>query len=276
MKVLITGGAGSLGKVLISHLLPHGSVVVYDWDENAVAWLKRFGPQTDKLKLVLGDVNDSQKLDYALEGVDVLIHGAAAKHLDFCETDPLFGLKTNIDGTMNTVTAALRNNVSKYVFVSSDKAVYPVSIYGKCKSLCESLVLRSRHYRNGKRTIFCVVRPPNYMGSECSVMPIWEEQMRRGEPLTVTDPKMERYFMSFPHMAQFIYQCVLAMEGGETFVPVRVTKHNIMELARRVSGGNVDIKVIGVREGERLSARLMTEEEEVKAKLEDLYWVIKS
>jgi len=272
LKFLVTGGAGSLGKVLIEHLLPHGEVVVYDYNENEVAWINRFGPQKAKLTLVLGDVNDSQKLDYAMEGVDVVIHCAYAKHVDFCETDPLFGLKTNIDGTMNTVTSALRSNVEKFVFVSSDKAVRPVSIYGKCKSLCESLVLRSYHYRNGKRTMFAVVRPPNYAGSECSVLRIWQEQKRRCEPLTVTDLNMERYFMSFPDMAQFIYQCILDMEGGEIYVPTHTQKHSIIELARGISD---NIQVTGVREGERLSAELMTAEEKEKAERKRLYWVIK-
>lgn len=274
MKYLITGGAGSLGKVLTEKLLSYGSeVVVYDWDENAVAWLKRFGPQTGNLKLVLGDVNDSQKLDYALEGVDVVVHAAYAKHVDLCESDPLFGLKVNIEGTMNVVASALRNDVAKFVFVSSDKAVYPVSVYGKCKSLCESLVLRSSHYRNGGKTLFSVVRPPNYAGSACSVMQIWEEQKRRGEPLTVTHRDMERYFMTFEDMVEFIFACILDMEGGEIFVPVKVEKKRIMDLAHSLSS---DIKVIGVREGERLNAHLMTQEEEKKAERADLYWVIKS
>jgi len=270
MKVLITGGAGSLGKVLTEYLLLEHEVVVYDWDENAVAWMSKFGPAD--AQLVLGDVCDGQKLDYALDGVDVVVHCAYAKHVDFCETDPLFGLKTNILGTMNVVEAALRNDVEKFVFVSSDKAVYPVSIYGKCKSLCESLVLRSYHYRNGKRTRFCVVRPPNYAGSACSVLQIWEEQKRRGQPLTVTHPDMERWFMSFEDMAEFITACIKDMRGGELFIPVKARKRSIMAMAREVSD---DIKVIGVREGERLTASLMTVEEAEKAEAKGLYWRVK-
>lgn len=273
MKYLVTGGAGSLGKVLVEKLLPLGEVTVYDWDENSVAWFSKFGPQSSNLRLVLGDVNDSQKLDYAMEGVDVVVHCAYAKHVDFCETDPLFGLKTNIQGTMNVIASALRKNVGKFIFVSSDKAVHPVSIYGKCKSLCESLVLRSYHYRNHGCTVFCVVRPPNYEGSDASVMQIWQEQHRRGEPLTVTDPEMERYFMNFSDMAEFILKCVSDMEGGETFIPTKVEKRKIIDMAKALSS---NIKIIGVREGERLNAVLMTSEEMEKAERKGLYWVIQS
>ena len=182
-------------------------------------------------------------------------------------------MKTNINGTMSVVTSALRNNVSKFLFISSDKAVYPVSIYGKCKSLCESLVLRSYHYRNCKRTKFAVARPPNYAGSACSVLQIWEEQKRRGAALTVTHAEMERYFMSFEDMAEFIYQCIVDMKGGELYVPIKAKKHSILEMAHSVSE---DIKVTGVREGERLSATLLTMEEAEKAETRRLYWVVKS
>lgn len=273
MKYLITGGAGSLGKELLKPLLYLGEVTVYDNDENSVAWLNRFGPKSEGLKLVLGDVNDSRKLDYAMEGVDVCVHGAYAKHVDFCETDPLFGLKTNIEGTMNTVTSALRNDVEKFVFVSSDKAVYPISIYGKSKSLCESIVLRSYHYANDKRTVFSVVRPPNYIGSVCSVLEIWKEEKRRGNPLSVTSPDMERYFMSFKDMVDFIIDCIYDMQGGEIFVPTKVKFHRILDLAKDVSD---KISFVGVREGERLTAFLMTEEEKKRAEKKELYWVLRS
>lgn len=272
---LVTGGAGSLGRRLVKELLKpqHSASVirVFDNNENAVARMKRKLTDT-RLRWFLGDIRDRDRLVRAMEGVDVCIHLAAQKHVDLGEYNPFFSLQVNVLGTQNCIEAALQANIHKFIFMSSDKAVESCSTYGRCKALSESLTIHANKYKGDfKRTIFSVCRPPNYFGSDGSVIEVWKQQKKEGLPLSVTDKQMFRYFITFDEMVLFLTRCVDYMKGGEIFIPKNCVLHNIYDLARTYSE---DIKIVGVRHGERLVELLWTQEEKSRLIEEATFWLI--
>lgn len=274
--VLISGGAGSLGRRLVKELIkPKYNVKVVrvlDINENNLAKLQ-LELKDDKIRLFIGDIRDKERMKRAMENVDIYLHCAALKRVEMCEYNPFESIMTNVVGTQNCIDIALNVNISHFIFISSDKAVYPSNVYGKCKSLAESLVLDAENYKGDKKTKFSVCRPPNYLHSDGSVFDVWNYQKTHGIPLTVTDERMERFFMSFSEIVDFIIKCLNLMEGGEIFVPIGARKTKIIDLAKQISD---NIKIIGVRKGERLTEFLYTEEEIARAERKNGIWVIRS
>jgi len=272
---LITGGVGSLGRRLIEELLKpqYGTtrVAVFDNHENGMASL-RVKLQDKRIRWFLGDIRDKDRLFRAMENVDVCIHCAALKHADLSEYNPFEFIKTDVFGTQNCIEAALATNIDKFLFISSDKAVRPICTYGKCKSLAESLTLDANSYKGDRRTKFSVCRPPNYIKSDGSVFDIWDWQKASGLPLTVTDERMVRYFMSFDKIIDFIVNALKIMEGGEIFVPTNAEKIRIIDLAKAI--GN-NIQIVGTRKGEKLEEILIDENELQRAKVVENIWVVK-
>jgi len=273
LKYLLTGGAGSLGRRLAKHLLTFDEteiVRVLDINENGLARLRQ-KINDPRIRWLLGDIKDEHRMERAMENIDVCFHLSAQKHVDLAETNPEYCLQTNVLGTQSCINAALKCEIEKFIFTSSDKAVGAVSTYGRCKALGESLVLDANRYKGDRRTAFSVARPPNYINSDGSIFDLWRYQKKHGLPITVTSTAMKRYFMSFPEILDFLMKCLNMMNGGETFVPANAKEMSIIDLARQFSE---NIKIIGIRKGERLRELLMDSEEEKRAVRVGDIWVI--
>lgn len=271
---LVTGGVGSLGRRLVEELLKPkyeaSAIRVFDNNENGLA-RARWQLKDSRLRWLLGDIRDRDRLLRAFDGVDVVIHAAALKHVEIGEFNPGEQIKTNILGTLNVLEAAIDKNVAKVLAISSDKSVQACSTYGKCKSLCESLTIDANNYVGDKRTRLSVCRPPNYLDSDGSVTQKWRYQMLNGKPITVTDKRCNRYFMSFNEIIAFIMKVIAVMKGGEIFIPKNCKLVNIYEYAQKY---NHPIEITGLRPGERLEELLMDPEEASNAETVDDMWVV--
>lgn len=275
---LITGGAGSLGRRLAEYILKISTaqtvVRILDHNENGLARLKQ-SSNHERLRFFIGDVRDKNRVIRAMEGVDVCFHCAALKHVDLCEYNPFESVLTNVMGTQNCLEAALECEIDNFLFISSDKAVQAVSTYGRCKALSESLTLDAQNYKGDRKTRFAVARPPNYIDSDGSIFDLWKFQKEQGLPITVTDIRMERYFMGFDQINSFLLKCVQLMNGGEIFVPLGAEKCKIVDLARQYSGSLDNIKYIGMRPGEKLEEAIIDPSEAVRAEIMEGMYVIR-
>lgn len=273
---LVTGGAGSLGRHLVNELLKPQykaeAIRVLDNYENGLARMKVRLKNHPQIRYFLGDIQDRNRMMRAMENVDVCVHTAAQKHVDLAEYSPFYSIQVNVIGTQNCIDAALNANIDKFLLISSDKSVQPISTYGRCKALAESLVLDANNYKGDRRTKLSICRPPNYIASDGSVFEVWNYQKQNNLPLTVTSPKMTRYFMSFPQIVKFVMKSLDLMEGGEIFVPSGAKKYKIIDLAKQLSD---KIEIIGMRKGEKLEELLMSPSEADRAQLVNDVWVIK-
>ncbi len=213
------------------------------------------------LRWFIGDVRDEQRVRRAMEGVDVVIHGAALKQVPACEYNPLEAIKTNINGAESIINAALDTNVQKVLALSTDKAVNPVNLYGATKLCAEKLFVQSNAYSGKKSTKFSSVRYGNVVGSRGSVIPLFLKQKKEGV-LSVTDPKMTRFWITLEQAARFVLSSVEKMFGGEIFVP-KIPSMSILDLAKAIAP-NAQIKEIGIRPGEKLHESLLSAEELVQ------------
>jgi len=279
MIYLITGGAGSLGRRLVTHLLrvetnfKPTAIRVFDNCENSLVRFERnlLDPEK-KARFLLGDIRDKDRLIRAMENVDICIHCAAQKHVHIAEFNPFESIQTNVIGTQNCIDAALTADIDIFLYISSDKAVQAVGTYGRCKALSESLTLDANNYKGDRRTKLSVARPPNYINSDGSVFEVWKEEKARGLPLSVTSKEMTRHFMTFEEIIKFLTKCLVLMEGGEIFVPTGSRNLRIMDLAKKI-GDN--IQITGMRKGEKLHEMLIDPAEINHAKHINGMWVIK-
>ncbi|MEK9176749.1 MAG: UDP-N-acetylglucosamine 4,6-dehydratase (inverting), partial [Patescibacteria group bacterium] len=233
---------------------------------------RKFG-HNPKLRFLIGDVRDAQRLSRACEGVDFIIHAAALKQVPACEFNPMEAVATNVQGAINVINAALDNNVPKVIALSTDKAVSPVNIYGATKLCSDRLFIQSNSYRGTKRdTRFSAVRYGNVMGSRGSVIPLFKEQKKKGV-LTITDPRMTRFWITLPQAVDFVLTSYDLMEGGEMFVP-KIPSMKITDLAAIIAP-EAKQKTVGIRPGEKLHESLLTDEESRLAyELPDRYVVL--
>ncbi len=275
--ILITGGTGSFGKACVKKLLEEHDpkiIRIYSRDE-LKQWemQEEFAPYMDKLRFFIGDVRDGERLKRACEGVDVLIHAAALKQVPACEYNPMEAVKTNINGAMNVINAALDNSVEKVIALSTDKAANPVNIYGATKLASDRLFIQSNSYRGTTRnTQFSVVRYGNVMGSRGSVIPVFRRQRERGE-LTITDKRMTRFWITVPQAVDFVFSSLNIMQGGELFVP-KIPSMKITDLAT-VMAPKAKQKVTGIRPGEKLHELLIPAGEARKGlELKDRYIIL--
>lgn len=260
--ILITGGTGSFGNACVKKLLDEhkpASVRVYSRDELKQWEMARKFGNHPALRFFIGDVRDAGRMRRAMEGVDVVIHAAALKHVPACEYNPVDAVRTNVDGAINVINAALDNNVPKVVALSTDKAVSPVNIYGATKLCAERLFIQSNSYRGKSRgTQFSVVRYGNVLGSRGSVIPLFRQQREQGE-VTLTDERMTRFWISLPDAVDFVLSSLSTMQGGEIFVP-KIPSTRMTDLAK-VIAPKARHKIIGIRPGEKLHEFLLTAEE---------------
>lgn len=274
-KILVTGGTGSIGSEIVRSLIPHnpGVIRVLSNDEDALFHLQQeigWGP----CRYIIGDVRDRRVMMRAMEDVDIVYHAAALKHVPLCEYNTFEAVKTNVLGTQHVIEAAFCNDVDRVVNISTDKAVNPVNAMGATKLLTEKLVCNANDGKGLKRTVFASVRFGNVLNSRGSVVPVWEEQIRRGVPVTVTDPDMTRFMMSVDDAVKLVFKATVLMKGGEVFI-LKMPVVRLGDLFERVlAGRRVETRVVGLRPGERRHECLMTEEERLVAvELDDMFVV---
>ncbi len=277
--VLVTGGAGSIGSALVKKLteLEVKETRVLDIDENALVALQRALGNT--INIYLGDVRDRESIGDALKDVDIVLHAAALKHVPLSEYYPIEYVKTNVIGTYNMIKLSIENNVEKFILISTDKAVNPVNVMGATKLLAEKLVTASN--LSSIKTVLSCVRFGNVLYTHGSVLDIFMKQLRNREPLTITDPNMTRFVMSVSKAVELILKATYLARGGEIFI-LKMNSVKIIDLAKAFievmapiygyDPGDVEIKIIGRRPGEKLHEELMTEYEASRAvEKEDMY-----
>jgi UDP-N-acetylglucosamine 4,6-dehydratase len=256
-NILITGGTGSFGRAFSSYLVREGScnkVIIFSRDEWKQWEMKRERPEfsSEKMRYFLGDVRDPARLQRAFDEVDIVIHAAALKQVPAAEYNPSEFVKTNVQGAMNVIDAAINAGVEKVIALSTDKAVNPVNMYGATKLCSDKLFVASNAYVGQKGVpLLTVVRYGNVAGSRGSIIPLWRKALSNPrEQLAVTDERMTRFWISLQQAVQLVVEALKVMRGGEIFIP-KIPSFHVSELAR-VMAPERPFKVIGIREGEKL------------------------
>lgn len=259
--ILLTGGTGSFGHAFVEHTLRADSecvIRIYSRDElKQYEMAQRFG-QHPRLRFLLGDVRDRDRLARAVHGVDLIVHAAAMKQVPLCEYNPAEAVKTNVIGAQNIIDCAIDAGVSRTVALSTDKAVNPVNLYGATKLCAEKLFVQGNVYAGPRDVRFSCVRYGNVVGSRGSVIPLFRRQASSGI-LTVTDERMTRFWISLPQAVDFVRLAVTQMNGGEIFVP-KIPSMRVTDLARAIAPDAL-LKEVGCRPGEKIHEVLLTAEE---------------
>ncbi|MGA8015566.1 MAG: UDP-N-acetylglucosamine 4,6-dehydratase (inverting) [Candidatus Dormiibacterota bacterium] len=258
--ILITGGTGSFGQHFVRTALARWeprAIRVFSRDELKQAQMAQH-LHDDRVRYLLGDVRNVDRVRRAMGGADVVVHAAALKQVPACEYNPFEAIQTNILGAQNVAEACLDTQVERAIALSSDKAVNPVNLYGATKLCAEKLFIQANVYSGKQSTRFSCVRYGNVIGSRGSVVPLFQSQASNGE-LTVTDPRMTRFWISLDQAVQFVADCLGRMRGGEVFVP-KIPSMRVVDLAAAVGPG-LPIRITGIRPGEKLHEALLTPEE---------------
>ena len=273
-RILVTGGAGSIGSELVRQLCKKNKVFILDNNETGTFDL------IEELKLKghwvhgrIGDIRDKDTIKDVMSDFkpQIIFHAAAYKHVTPSQWYPEEYVSTNINGTLNLIREAKRwECFEKFIFISTDKVVNATNVMGMTKKCAEGIVTSM-----GKG--FVAVRFGNVLGSRGSVIPIWQQQIDRNEPLTVTDERMERYMMTIPEACELVIWAARLGKGGEVYVMDMGKPVNVLSLAKQIlekSGKTLGIKMIGLRQGETLDEKLMTKDEEARAVKEGNFYVI--
>ncbi len=259
--VLVTGGTGSFGKAFIRRLLADhrpAAVRVYSRDELKQYDLQRELGADDRLRFLIGDVRDQERLRMATRGVHVIVHAAALKQVPACEYNPFEAVQTNILGAQNVVAAAIANDVGQVMALSTDKAVNPVNLYGATKLCAEKIVTQGNAYVGTSNVRFATVRYGNVVGSRGSVIPLFKRQAETGE-LTITDETMTRFWITLEQAVEFVVSCLGRMRGGEVFIP-KIPSMRVTDIAEAIAPG-ARRRIVGIRPGEKIHEVLLTEDE---------------
>ena len=271
--LMITGGTGSFGNAVLNRFLGTdiGEIRIFSRDEKKQddmrhAFQAKMPEVADKIKFYIGDVRDLQSVKNAMHGVDYIFHAAALKQVPSCEFFPMEAVRTNVIGTDNVLTAAIDEGVKSVICLSTDKAAYPINAMGITKAIEEKIaVARSR---NSGRTKICCTRYGNVMCSRGSVIPLWIDQIRKGQPITVTEPSMTRFIMSLEEAVDLVLFAFEHGENGDLLIqkaPACTIGTQAQAVCELFGGKPEDIKVIGIRHGEKMYETLLTNEECAKA-----------
>src|SRR6201997_4487116 len=270
--VLVTGGTGSFGKKFVEIMLREyhpKRLVIFSRDELKQHDMRASGFEHISLRYFIGDVRDPARLQRALAGVTVVIHAAALKQVPACEYNPFEAIQTNIMGGRNVIDAAIDQGVRRILALSTDKAVNPINLYGATKLCAEKMFVQANAYAGAQDTGFSCARYGNVVGSRGSVIPVFLEQRKRGK-ITITDPRMTRFWLILERAVKFVIHCLERMHGGEIFVP-KIPSMNLAELAKTIAPG-CEIEYIGIRPGEKLHEVLVSEDEARNTlETEDMY-----
>lgn len=255
--ILVTGGTGSFGQAFVKIALSeHDPKVIRVYSRGELLQKEmqdHYGTDSPKLRFLIGDVRDNQRLLRALDGVDIVVHAAALKQVPISEYNPVECIRTNIFGSMNLIEACIDRHVQKVIGISSDKAVMPVNLYGSTKQVMEKLFTQANVY--SQYTRFACTRYGNVIGSRGSVIPLFLKQKAEGV-LKITHPDMTRFWLTVDQGVRFVIQSIKEMTGGEVFVP-RLPSMNILQLAKAIAP-NADVAYIGIRPGEKIHETLIT------------------
>jgi len=262
--LLITGGTGSFGNAVLDRFLNTdiGEIRIFSRDEKKQDDM-RHQYNNDKIKYYIGDVRDLQSVKNAMHGVDYIFHAAALKQVPSCEFFPLEAVKTNVIGTDNVLTAAIEAGVKKVICLSTDKAAYPVNAMGTSKAMMEKVFVAKSRTVSPDRTLICGTRYGNVLCSRGSVVPLFIEQIKNGQPLTVTEPTMTRFIMSLDEAVELVLFAFEHAKSGDIMVQ-KAPASTIEDLAQAVKElfhADNEIKVIGIRHGEKIYETLLTNEE---------------
>ena len=271
--LLITGGTGSFGNAVLNRFLRTdiGEIRIFSRDEKKQDDMRhefqaRMPEVADKIKFYIGDVRDLQSVKNAMHGVDYIFHAAALKQVPSCEFFPMEAVRTNVIGTDNVLTAAIEAGVECVICLSTDKAAYPINAMGITKAIEEKVaVARSR---NSGKTKICCTRYGNVMCSRGSVIPLWIDQIKNGNPITITEPSMTRFIMSLEEAVDLVLFAFEHGENGDLLIqkaPACTIGTQAQAVCELFGGKKEDIKVIGIRHGEKMYETLLTNEECVKA-----------
>lgn len=273
--LLITGGTGSFGKAVLKNIINSEikEIRIFSRDERKQDQLRN-KYNNDKLKFYIGDVRDKKSIDNAMNQVDYVFHAAALKQVPTCEFFPIEAVKTNIIGADNVLDSCIEYNVKKVVFLSTDKAVYPINAMGMSKALMEKVMIAKS--RKNTNTIICATRYGNVIASRGSVIPLFVNQIKTNEPLTITNPKMTRYMMTLQEAVDLVMYAFQKGNRGDIFVqksPAATIKLIALVL-KDIFNSDVPIKYIGTRHGEKLFETLVNREEMAKVNESQNYFQI--
>jgi len=272
--ILVTGGTGSFGQKFTEIVLREYNpkvIRIFSRGELLQQEMRQRFNNDEKLRFFIGDVRNRERIYRAMNKVDIVVHAAALKQVPTCEYNPIEAVKTNIDGAVNVIDAAIDNGVEKAIAISSDKAVHPVNLYGATKLVMERLFIQANVYTGERKTHFSCVRYGNVVGSRGSVVPLFLEQ-RENAVITLTDEKMTRFWMTLEQGVHFVIDSIERMHGGEIFIP-KIPSMKITDLADTIAPG-AKRKVIGIRPGEKLNEILLIDEEARHSKEFDDYFVV--
>ena len=264
-KILITGGTGSLGRALTKRLLAEKVDVIRIFSRNEnkqVTMQSEFND--DRLRFLIGDVRDLPRLQRALEGIDIVFHTAALKHVPIIEYNPFEAINTNVIGSRNVIEACLSENVDRVVGVGTDKAVSPLNTYGATKLLMEKLFTTASNYldKDKHKTKFISLRYGNVLGSSGSVIPKFIQQIKSNQKITITDPKMTRFSITMDEALDFILESTISGKGSEVFIPkLRAYKIDDVKVALQELIDNTGEEKIPVRQGEKFHETLINTDE---------------
>ena len=281
--LMITGGTGSFGSTVLKHFLQSkvGEIRIFSRDEKKQDDMRhylqeRYPEHVSKVRFFIGDVRNIQSVRDAIRGVDFIFHAAALKQVPSCEFFPMEAVRTNVIGTDNVLHAAIDEGVERVVCLSTDKAAYPINAMGKSKALMESIIYANA--RNGAgRTTICCTRYGNVMCSRGSVIPLFINQIKSGDPVTVTDPSMTRFLMNLDEAVDLVQFAFEHANPGDLFIQ-KSPASTIGDLAEAVQElfGKTGTRVIGTRQGEKLFETLMTREEMLRADDMGEYYRVRS
>lgn len=266
--LLITGGTGSFGNAVLNRFINTdiSQIIIFSRDEKKQEDM-RIRLRNPKIKFVLGDVRDFNSISQAMRDVDYVFHAAALKQVPSCEFYPMEALRTNVMGTNNVIEAAISNKVKRLVLLSTDKAVYPINTMGITKALAERLVLAKSRNIPSENLILCATRYGNVMASRSSVIPLFIEQIKSHQPLTITDPSMTRFLMSLDDSVELVVHAFRRAHQGDIFIQ-KAPACTVSDLATaliELFDSNSKIKIIGTRHGEKRYESLVSREEMAKA-----------
>ena len=272
--LVITGGTGSFGSTVLKHFLSSeiGEIRIFSRDEKKQDWMRhtlqaQYPEYASKVKFFIGDVRNIDSVREALDGANYIFHAAALKEVPSCEFFPMEAVRTNILGTDNVISAAVENKVERVVFLSTDKAAYPINSMGMTKAVAEKIVqARAQKAFDRSGTVLSCTRYGNVMCSRGSVIPLFIDQIKRKAPITITDPNMTRFLMNLDEAVDLVAFAFEHAEPGDLFIQ-KADASTIGDLAKGVMKvfGETETKIIGTRHGEKLYETLMTREEKLRA-----------
>ena len=273
--LMITGGTGSFGNAVLNRFLDTDikEIRIFSRDEKKQDDMRheyqaKFPEASNKIKFYIGDVRDIQSIKNAIHNVDYIFHAAALKQVPSCEFFPIEAVKTNVLGTENVLTAAIEEGVKKVICLSTDKAAYPINAMGTSKAMMEKVIVAKSRTVSPEKTAICCTRYGNVMCSRGSVIPLWIDQIEKGEKITITEPSMTRFIMSLEEAVDLVLFAFEHGESGDILVqkaPSCTIDTQAKAVMRLFKGKEEDIRVIGIRHGEKMYETLLTNEECARA-----------